>query len=194
MKKQFKNIAIFCGSNFGVDPSYPDVCNQLAELFASYKIGLVYGGAKVGVMGLIADAMLARGVPVTGVIPKKILDKEVAHDSLTELHVVETMHERKALMSDLADGFIMLPGGTGSLEEFFEVHTWALLRYHHKPCGMLNVNGYFDHLIQFLEVMETQKFIRPENRDLILVDETPQGLLDQFYQHEPALVDKWLCT
>jgi uncharacterized protein (TIGR00730 family) len=189
---KFKRIAIFCGSNIGADPVYPSVCEVIADTFASENISLVYGGAKVGVMGLLADAMLKRNVEVIGVIPQKIAGLEVAHENLTELHIVESMHVRKALMAELADGFIMLPGGTGSLEEFFEIYTWAQLHYHDKPCGILNVNNYFDHLIKFMDVMLEKKFIRPENRNMMLVDACPEALLKKFVAYQPPTLMKWL--
>ncbi len=194
MNNQFKRIAIFCGSNTGNDPVFPIICDEVANVFVSQKIGLVYGGAKVGIMGLLADAMLKRQAEVIGVMPRKIVGLEVAHENLTELHIVDSMHERKAMMAELADGFIMLPGGTGTLDEFFEVYTWAQLHYHQKPCGILNVNGYFDHLLQFMDVMVERKFIRQENRDMILVDSSPVVLLEKFIAHQPTPLMKWMAT
>lgn len=194
MNYQFNRIAVFCGSNTGNDPLFSSICDDVADVFAKHQIGLVYGGAKVGMMGLMADAMLKRQAEVIGVIPRKIAGLEVAHENLTELHMVDSMHERKALMAELADGFIMLPGGTGSLEEFFEMFTWAQLHYHQKPCGILNVNGYFDHLLKFMDVMVERKFIRQENRDMIIVDSSPIELLGKFNAYRPTSVMKWMAT
>jgi hypothetical protein len=170
-------ICVFCGSNAGARPEYRQAAIELAETLAKDGIGLVYGGASVGLMGVIADTMLARGGEVIGVIPRMLVDSEVAHRRLTRLHQVESMHERKAMMAELSNGFATLPGGFGTLEEFTEVVSWRLLGIHRKPCGMLNVNGYFDGLLQFLDYAVTQRFIKPEHRANILVSDQPAELV-----------------
>lgn len=155
-------------------------------------IALVYGGARVGLMGAVADAALAAGATVTGVIPRALATKEVAHDGLTRLHVVETMHERKQMMADLADGFVALPGGFGTFEETLEMLTWAQLGIHRKPCGLLNIDGYFDPLLAFFDHALEQRFIRREHRAMLVVDPSPAGLLDRFGRYEPPAVPKWM--
>ena len=162
------SICIFCGANFNGDPVLKQTIDQLADIMASRDISLVYGGGKVGVMGLLAEAMIQRGGKTIGVIPQFLMDKEVGHTGLTELHIVENMHQRKQLMSDLCDGIIMLPGGFGTLEEFFEVLTWLQLGLHNKPIGILNVNGFYDLLLQQMDVMVEQQFLKPANRKLVL--------------------------
>lgn len=162
------SICIFCGANFNGDPLLKQTIDQLAEIMVNRDIALVFGGGKVGVMGLLADAMLQRGGKAVGVIPQFLMAKEVGHTGLTELHIVENMHQRKQLMSDLCDGIIMLPGGFGTLEEFFEVLTWLQLGLHNKPIGILNVNGFFDFLLKQMDVMVEQQFLKPANRKLVL--------------------------
>jgi uncharacterized protein (TIGR00730 family) len=162
------SICIFCGANFNGDPLLKQTVEQLAEVMVNQNITLVYGGGKVGMMGLLADAVLSRGGKAIGVIPQFLMDKEVGHTGLTELHIVENMHQRKQLMSDLCDGIIMLPGGFGTLEEFFEVLTWLQLGLHNKPIGVLNVNGFYDFLLKQMDVMVEQKFLKPTNRKLVL--------------------------
>ena len=156
------------------------------------NIGLVYGGAAVGVMGAIADAVIEAGGEAIGVIPKSLAVKEVAHDKLAELHVVASMHERKAMMAGLADGFIALPGGWGTLEELFEMLTWAQLGFHHKPCGLLNVEGYYDHLIRFLENSFEQAFVNELYRPMLMTSAVPASLLDQFAVYQAPKVRKWM--
>jgi uncharacterized protein (TIGR00730 family) len=163
-----KSICVFCGSNFNGDPILKQTVDQLAEVMVGRNITLVFGGGKVGLMGLLADAVLQRNGKAIGVIPQFLMDKEVGHTGLTELHIVENMHQRKQLMSDLCDGIIMLPGGFGTLEEFFEVLTWLQLGLHNKPIGVLNVNGFYDLLLQQMDVMVEQKFLKPANRKLVL--------------------------
>jgi uncharacterized protein (TIGR00730 family) len=178
-----KTICIYCGSNFSGDPLLTGAIDQLAEIMTSRGIGLVYGGGKVGVMGMIADAMLKKGGKVIGVIPRFLELKEIAHPGLTELHVVENMHQRKQLMSDICDGYITLPGGLGTMEEFFEVLTWLQLGLHNKPVAVLNVNGYYDFLLQQLDVMVEQRFLKQNNRDLVLSSADPielVSLMDNF--------------
>jgi uncharacterized protein (TIGR00730 family) len=162
------SICIFCGANFNGDPVLKQTIDQLADIMASRDMALVFGGGKVGVMGLLAEAMIQRGGKTIGVIPQFLMDKEVGHTRLTELHIVENMHQRKQLMSDLCDGFIMLPGGFGTLEEFFEGLTWLQLGLHNKPIGILNVNGFYDLLLQQMDVMVEQQFLKPANRKLVL--------------------------
>ncbi|HVW97466.1 MAG TPA: TIGR00730 family Rossman fold protein [Mucilaginibacter sp.] len=163
-----KAICVFCGANFNGDKILFRAIEELAEVMISREITLVFGGGKVGVMGILADAVLGRGGKAVGVIPQFLMDKEVGHPGLTELHIVDNMHQRKQLMNDLCDGFIMLPGGFGTLEEFFEVLTWLQLGLHHHPVGILNVNGFYDMLLQQMDVMVEQRFLKPANRQLVL--------------------------
>ena len=156
------------------------------------EMGLVYGGARLGLMGAVADTVLAARGHVTGVIPEALVAKEVAHTGLSDLRVVASMHERKAMMGDLADGFIALPGGLGTLEEFFEVLTWAQLGLHRKPCGLLNVCGFFDGLLAFLEHSIDERFVRREHRAMVIVSSSPDSLLEQFDQYVPPVVPKWI--
>lgn len=155
-----KRIAVFCGSNNGLDPSYTKSCLELARILVDNRIGMVFGGGNVGLMGILADEMLQLGGEVTGVIPQKLVDIEVAHRGCTHLHIVSGMHERKAMMADLSDAFVALPGGIGTLEELFEVYTWLQLGYHDKPVGVLNVNGFYDQLIGFLKQLVGQGFLK----------------------------------
>lgn len=191
-----KNICVFCGSSPGAKPAYVQVAERLASAMVQRDIGLVYGGARVGVMGKLAEAVIAEGGDVIGVIPAALVKKEVAFEELTDLRVVDSMHERKALMAELADGFIALPGGLGTIEEIFEILTWAQLGIHSKPCGLLNVCNYFDKLIEFLEYAVEEKFIKAEHRSMMLVHEQPVTLLDQFDLYEAPQVDKveWLLS
>jgi uncharacterized protein (TIGR00730 family) len=163
-----KSICIFCGANFNGDPILKQAVEQLSEIMVNRGITLVYGGGKVGVMGILADAVLNSGGKAIGVIPQFLMDKEVGHPGLTELHIVENMHQRKQLMNDLCDGIIMLPGGFGTLEEFFEVLTWLQLGLHSHPVGILNVNGFYDLLLQQMDVMVEQRFLKPANRELVI--------------------------
>ena len=163
-----KAICVFCGANFNGDLTLKLAIEQLAEVMVSRDITLIFGGGKVGVMGLLSDTILATGGRAIGVMPRFLMDKEVGHTGLTELHVVESMHQRKQLMSDLSDGFMMLPGGFGTLEEFFEVLTWLQLGLHQHPVGVLNINGFYDLLLQQMDVMVEQRFLKPTNRELVL--------------------------
>ncbi|MDB5025396.1 MAG: Rossman fold protein family [Mucilaginibacter sp.] len=163
-----ESLCIFCGANFNGDPVLKQAVDQLAQVMVSRKITLVFGGGKVGLMGLLAEAVLQRNGKAIGVIPQFLMDKEVGHTGLTELHIVDSMHQRKQLMSDLCDGIIMLPGGFGTLEEFFEVLTWLQLGLHNKPIGVLNVNGFYDLLLKQMDVMVEQQFLKPANRKLVL--------------------------
>lgn len=174
-----KRVCVFCGSNAGTDPEFGNAARRLGELLAGRGTGVVYGGGKVGIMGALADATLQAGGQVFGIIPQKMVDLELEHTGVTELHVVRTMHERKALMSHMSDAFIALPGGFGTLDELFESLTWSQLGLHEKPCGLLNVNGYFDPLLDFLNRATDMEFIPPDHRRLLLDDVTPEGLLDK---------------
>lgn len=187
-----KSVCVFLGSNCGTDPAYLDSTRTLGRELAERGLSLVYGGSAVGLMGELADTVLAEGGQVVGVIPQALKDKEIAHQRLTELHVVASMHERKALMASLAESFIALPGGLGTLEEFFEVLTWGQLGFHAKPCGLLNVLGYYDGLASFLDTATGQGFIPAAHRRMILVDETPAGLLSQFAVYSPPEAKKWI--
>ncbi len=186
-----KSICVFCGANFNGDPLLSDAIDQLAEIMTNQNIALVYGGGKVGVMGLLADAILNKGGKAEGVLPKFLMDKEIAHTGLTKLHIVETMHERKQLMGDLCDGFITLPGGLGTMEEFFEVLTWLQLGLHSKPVGILNVNGYYDMLLKQLDVMVEQRFLKPVNRELVLSATDPIELVDMMNNFKAKPDEVW---
>ncbi len=186
-----KRLCVYCGSSPGVGDVYTSAASDLAWLLVSAGIGLVYGGATKGLMGLIADTVIEGRGTVTGVIPRALEDKEIAHQGLTELHVVDSMHERKSLMAVLSDGFIAMPGGFGTLEEIIEVLTWGQLQFHEKPCGLLNVDGYFDHLLDFLDHAKKRGFIRPQHRQMLLVADTPAELLDLFEHYEPPSIQKW---
>ncbi len=186
-----RRICVYCGSSKGRQPVYADAAKELAAVLAGHDIELVYGGSSVGIMGILADEVLALGGKVHGVIPKMLQAKEIAHDGLTELHVVGSMHARKSMMAALSDGFIALPGGFGTLEEIIEVLTWGQLRFHDKPCGLLNVGGYFKKLLEFLDHTESEGFLRPENRAMLLRDETPTGLIQQFEAYAAPHVEKW---
>ncbi len=172
------SICVFCGANFNGDTVLMQAVEQLAEVMVARQIQLVFGGGKVGLMGLLADAVLERGGRVLGVIPKFLIDKEVGHLGLTELHVVDTMHQRKQLMNELCDGIIMLPGGFGTLEEFFEVLTWLQLGLHNKPIGVLNVGGFYDLLLRQMDLMVEQQFLKPANRKLVITSGEAVELLN----------------
>jgi uncharacterized protein (TIGR00730 family) len=187
-----KRLCVFCGSSKGNSAAFTAAARALGETLAERHIELVFGGSHVGLMGVVADAVLANGGKVTGVLPRFMDDKELAHPKLTKLHVVETMHERKQLMAELADGFIALPGGFGTLEEIFEAITWQQLHLHACPCGLLNVDGYFDSLLEFLRGSVAGGFVRPAHFERLLVAPTPTELLDRFAQHRPDRSEKWI--
>ena len=187
-----KNICVYCGSNPGRLPEFRGAARLLGYEMASRGLGLVYGGASIGVMGAVADAVLERGGQAIGVIPYSLATKEVSHDGLDELIVVESMHERKARMAELSDGFIALPGGWGTIEEIFEMLTWAQLGFHEKPCGLLNVASYYDQLFAFLENAIEQQFVKEAYRPMIMMDEAPAALLDRFDQYRAPKVKKWI--
>jgi len=186
-----RRICVYCGSNAGRDTRYANAARDLADALVRHDLDLVYGGSDRGIMGIIADAVLAGGGEVHGVIPKMLCDKEIAHPKLTELHIVSSMHDRKSMMAALSDGFIAMPGGFGTLEEIVEIVTWAQLRFHDKPCGLLNVAGYFDHLLAWFDHATAEGFLRPENRQMILCDDDPSALLRQFELYTAPRVDKW---
>lgn len=187
-----KSICVFCGSSSGANPSYLEAARNLGKVIAEKNIRLVYGGGNVGIMGEIANSVLKNGGKVSGVIPKSLFDKELAHKGLTELIVVDTMHERKAKMSELSDGFIALPGGIGTIEEFFEVMTWAQLGFQVKPCGLMNVTGYYDALVNFMDHMTYEKFLRPEHRKIMIVEQEPLKLIEGLNDYKPSYNEKWL--
>ncbi|WP_372630905.1 TIGR00730 family Rossman fold protein [Cohnella sp.] len=187
-----KSIAVFCGSSMGALPSYREGAVELGKELARQGITLVYGGASVGIMGTVADAVLEAGGKAIGVLPKMLEDREIAHRGLTELIVVNSMHERKTKMSDLADGFIALPGGPGTMEEFFEVFTWGQLGLHRKPCGILNIDRYFDLLLAFFGHMNEQQFLQDKYASMVLSDSSPTGLLDKFRAYEPPSVKTYI--
>jgi uncharacterized protein (TIGR00730 family) len=187
-----RRICVFAGSNAGHRPEYRDGAAALGREMAAREIDLVYGGAHVGLMGVIADTMLAAGRGVFGVIPETLMTRELAHTGLTELRVVKSMHERKALMAEWSDGFIALPGGWGTLEELFEVLTWAQLRIHDKPCGILNLEGYFDPLLAFIGRTVDEGFVRPAYLQMVAVQSSPGALLDQLEVYRPPVADKWI--
>jgi len=187
-----QRICVYCGSSPGNDEIYMRAARDLARVLVQNGIELVYGGAAKGTMGVLADAVLEQGGAVHGVISKMLEEKEIAHAGLTELHVVASMHERKSMMAALSDGFIALPGGFGTLEELIEIVTWGQLRFHEKPCGLLNVNGYFSGLLGFLDHMQDEGFLKPENRAMLLTDDNPAGLLRQFDTYTAPATDKWL--
>jgi uncharacterized protein (TIGR00730 family) len=185
-------IGVFCGSSVGNQPAFRQAAANLARALARRGFGLVYGGARVGLMGVLSDAMLEQRGEVIGVIPQALLDREIAHTGLADLRVVGSMHERKALMVELADGFIALPGGYGTLEEFCEVLTWAQLGLHRKPCGLLDVDAYFDPLLTLFDDAVSAGFLRPENRALLMTANDPEALLDLFASYTPVVVPKWI--
>ena len=187
-----KRVCVFAGSNLGARPEYEDVARELGRALADRRVGVVYGGARVGLMGALADQVLEARGEVIGVIPDALVAKEVAHDALSELRVVKSMHERKAMMADLADGFIALPGGWGTMEEFFEILTWGQLGLHQKPCGLLNVAGYFDRLLAFVQHSIDEGFVRREYGSMISVSESAAGLIDMLQTYRPPAVEKWI--
>jgi uncharacterized protein (TIGR00730 family) len=192
MKTAIKNICVYCGSNFGERNSYRTAACALADEMVALGITLIYGGGNVGLMGVLADSLLSAGGQVIGVIPQALVDKEVAHTGLSDLRIVGSMHERKSMMADLADAFIALPGGLGTLEEFCEVATWAQLGLHRKACGVLNVEGYYDGLLAMLDHATEEKFIRPEHRMIILSETDPRRLIKKLAEYEPPMLHKWL--
>lgn len=187
-----KSICVFCGSHVGDHPAYAAATREVAERIADRGSTLVYGGGSVGLMGIIADTAVARGGRVIGVIPRTLWEREVGHRGITENRIVETMHERKAIMYDLADGFIALPGAVGTLDEFFETWTWAQLGMHAKPFGILNVAGYFDSLLGFLESVVRRGFMRRDYLDMVHVDTDAARLFDRMDAYQPPNIAKWV--
>jgi uncharacterized protein (TIGR00730 family) len=187
-----RRVCVYAGSNPGNDPAFADAARSLGTLLAEREIGVVFGGGKVGLMGVIADAALAAGGEVIGVMPQALIDREIGHRGLTELEVVDSMHERKARMAELSDGFVALPGGIGTLEELIEVYTWSQLGIHDKACGVLNVAGYYDALARFLDHAVTAGFLRPQHRETLAVADTPAELLEALSAYTPPTVTKWL--
>ncbi len=187
-----KSICVYCGSSIGAAPFYAEAARELAKAMVANNIALVYGGGNVGLMGVIADEVMRLGGEATGVIPKALLDKEVGHAGLTRLHIVKDMHERKAMMADLSDGFIAMPGGIGTFEELFEVFTWSRLGLHDKPIGLLNVSGFYDGLIAFLRHTVKEGFLNAEQEALLMHDSEANALLDRFKTFRPAPHEKLL--
>ncbi len=187
-----RRVCVYAGSNPGNDPAFADAARTLAGVLAERGIGVVFGGGKVGLMGVVADATLAAGGEVIGVMPQGLISREIGHRGLTELQVVDSMHERKARMAELADAFVAVPGGIGTLEELIEVYTWSQLGIHHKACGVLNVDGYYDHLAAFLDHAVAAGFLRPQHRAVLSVADEPAELLDRLAAFEPPTVGKWL--
>jgi uncharacterized protein (TIGR00730 family) len=190
--RELKRVCVFAGSSPGRLDAYADCAAALGRDLAGEGISLVYGGGRVGLMGVLADAVLAQGGEVVGVIPEALLAKEVAHAGLSQLRVVASMHERKATMAELSDAFVALPGGLGTLEELFEVLTWCQLGLHSKPCALLNAGGYYDHLFAFLDHAVSERFVRAEHRHMLLVEATPRRIIERLRAWVPPRVDKWL--
>ncbi|MDH7479320.1 MAG: TIGR00730 family Rossman fold protein [Syntrophomonadaceae bacterium] len=187
-----RRVCVFCGSSPRASLRYQESARELGALLAQENLALVYGGAQIGLMGVLADSVLHHGGEAIGVIPKALVDREIAHRGLTQLYIVDSMHQRKALMADLADAFIALPGGLGTLEEFCEVLTWSQLGLHRKPCGMLNVNDYFRYLLAFLDHAVEERFFSPENRAMILVETEPQRLLERLRAYRAPMAERWI--
>ncbi len=191
-KISLSNICVYCGSSPGRVADYIDNAKTLAKALVNQNIGLVYGGANVGIMGALADEVLLLGGRVTGIIPEALVGKEVAHKNLTELRVTKSMHERKSIMAELSDAFVAMPGGIGTLEEIFEMWTWAQLGFHTKPCALLNINGYYDKLCDFLDHSVGEEFVKPIQRNMLIVEANPQILLERLLNYVAPVVDKWI--
>jgi len=185
-------LCVFLGSSTGRSPVYADAAQRFGTLLAERGIGLVYGGGRVGLMGLIADAASAAGGEVIGIIPRALREREVDHQGITELHVVDTMHQRKALMAKLSDGFVALPGGIGTFEELFEVWTWAQLGYHAKPCGLLDVNGFYSRMSGFIDHVVEEGFLQPRHRAMLLVEREPEAMLDRMLAYLAPDTERWI--
>lgn len=186
-----RRICVYCGSNTGIRPVYAEAACDLADVLVRHDLELVYGGADKGTMGILADQVLERGGKVHGVIPKMLCEMEIAHPGLTQLHVVASMPERKSMMAALSDGFIAMPGGFGTLEEIIEIITWGQLRFHEKPCGLLNIDGFFDHLESYLDHASAEGFLRPENRRMLLCEDSAAALIQRFERYTAPQVVKW---
>jgi uncharacterized protein (TIGR00730 family) len=188
-----RRVCVFCGASPGARPEYAQATTELARMLAAEGVGVVYGGGGVGLMGVLADAVLAEGGEIIGVIPRALVDREIAHRDVTDMRVVASMHERKALMAELADAFVALPGGLGTLEELFEVYTWAQLGLHRKPCALLNVEGYYDGIAGFLSQAVEERFLREEHREMLMVESHPGPLIERLREFEPdAALPKWI--
>jgi uncharacterized protein (TIGR00730 family) len=188
-----ERICVFCGASPGARPEYAQAAGELARVLVADGIGVVYGGGGVGLMGALADAVIAEGGEIIGVIPRPLVDREIAHRDVRDMRVVGSMHERKALMAELADAFVALPGGLGTLEELFEVYTWAQLGLHRKPCALLNVAGYYDGVAEFLAHAVRERFLREEHREMLMVEPGPQVLIERLREFEPdAALPKWI--
>jgi uncharacterized protein (TIGR00730 family) len=188
-----QRVCVFCGSSPGARPAYAEATAEVARLLAGQGIGVVYGGGHVGLMGVLADSAMAAGGEVIGVMPQALVDREIGHTEISELRVVGSMHERKALMADLSDAFIALPGGAGTLEELFEVYTWAQLGLHDKPCGLLDIEDYFSGLVGFLDHAVDERFLREEHRAMLIVEREPRPLIERLAEFEPrAVTPKWI--
>ena len=191
--QEVQRACIFCGSSPGARPAYTEAAEDLGMLLVENGITLVFGGATVGLMGRLADTVVSEGGEAIGVIPQALVDREIAHVGLTDLHVVDTMHERKQRMADLSDGFVALPGGLGTLDELFEIYTWAQLGLHRKPIGLMNVEGYFDGLVGFLEHAVAERFVRDDHREMLIVEEEPAPMLERLRSFDPtSLTPKWI--
>lgn len=189
---KIRRVAVFCGSNAGARPDYIEGARAFGRLLSERGIGVVYGGANVGLMAALANEVADNLGDIIGVIPRMLVDREVANKGLDDLRIVDSMHERKAVMAELCDGFVALPGGIGTLEEFFEVWTWAQLGVHDKPCGLLNIAGYFDPMLSFLDRAVEEKFVREVHRSMVIVEDDPRRLLQRFESYEPPRVVKWI--
>ena len=188
-----QRVCVFCGSSPGARPAYAEATAEVARLLAGEGIGVVYGGGHVGLMGVLADTVMAAGGEAIGVMPQALVDREIGHTGISDLRVVGSMHERKALMADLSDAFIALPGGAGTLEELFEVYTWAQLGLHDKPCGLLDVEDYFSGLVGFLDHAVDERFLRKEHRAMLIVEREPRALIERLAAFEPrAVTPKWI--
>jgi uncharacterized protein (TIGR00730 family) len=187
-----KRICVFCGSNPGARPAYAEAAASLAKHLVDRGFSIVYGGSNVGLMGTLADTALKAGGEVIGVIPQALVRKEVAHQGLSRLHIVTTMHERKALMAELSGGFIALPGGFGTFDELCEILTWAQLGIHSKPCGVLNIEGYFDGLLSFFDHAVAEQLLKPAHRGIVIADSQPGTLLDRMLESHPPVEHKWI--
>ncbi|PUA42851.1 TIGR00730 family Rossman fold protein [Pseudomonas protegens] len=185
------SVCVFCGASTGTNPLYREAAQALGRALAERKLTLVYGGGAVGLMGIVADAALAAGGEVIGIIPQSLKDKEIGHNGLTRLEVVDGMHARKARMAELSDAFIALPGGLGTLEELFEVWTWGQLGYHHKPLGLLEVSRFYEKLSGFLDHIVGEGFVRAPHRDMLQISDSPASLLDALDAWKPSVADKW---
>jgi uncharacterized protein (TIGR00730 family) len=188
-----RRVCVFCGSSPGARPAYADAAEELARVLVAEGIGVVYGGTRVGLMGRLADAVLAEGGEAIGVLPEALVAKEIAHPGLEDLRVVGSMHERKALMADLSDAFVALPGGLGTVEELFEIYTWAQLGLHRKPCALLDVDGYYEGIVSFLAHAVEERFLREDHRAMLIVEREPRAMVERLIRFEPAaIVPKWI--